>query len=122
MIAKPKVFFCFRMEQNFIEAAAAGASQSISLVANIAANLIAFLSLLAFVNAMLSWFGSMVDCPQLSFEVSVINKMFIELITYICTQRSFSNMSSIHQTCVLFHFNAWYTTLRNIQIVTDICF
>lgn len=61
--------YIYRTEQNFIEAAAAGASQSIGLVANIAANLIAFLSLLAFINAVLSWIGSMVDCPQLSFEV-----------------------------------------------------
>jgi len=66
---KSKLEFAKPSEQNFIEAAAAGASQSIGLVANIAANLIAFLALLAFVNAMLSWFGSMVDCPQLSFEL-----------------------------------------------------
>lgn len=56
-------------EENFIAAAAAGASQSIGLVANIAANLIAFLSLLAFVNWLLSWLGSLVDHPELSFEV-----------------------------------------------------
>lgn len=52
-----------------MEAAAAGASQSICLVANIAANLIAFLSLLDFVNAALSWLGSMVDYEELSFQV-----------------------------------------------------
>lgn len=63
------MIFYFSNEQNFIEAAAAGASQSIGLVANIAANLIAFLALLAFVNAVLQWIGSLVDYPQLSFEV-----------------------------------------------------
>ncbi|XP_027470228.1 solute carrier family 28 member 3 isoform X3 [Zalophus californianus] len=55
--------------RNFLEAATQGASSSISLVANIAVNLIAFLSLLSFVNAALSWFGNMFDYPQLSFEV-----------------------------------------------------
>ncbi|XP_046373166.2 solute carrier family 28 member 3-like isoform X2 [Haliotis rufescens] len=54
--------------RNFLEAAAAGASTSICLVANITANLIAFLALLAFVNAVLSWFGAFVCFPQLSFE------------------------------------------------------
>ncbi|XP_067649250.1 uncharacterized transporter HI_0519-like [Haliotis asinina] len=54
--------------RNFLEAAAAGASSSICLVANIAANLIAFLALLAFINAVLSWFGGFVCFPQLSFE------------------------------------------------------
>ncbi|XP_064648103.1 solute carrier family 28 member 3-like [Lineus longissimus] len=54
---------------NILEAAAAGASSSIKLVANIAANLIAFLALLAFVNATLSWFGSMVGYSELSFQL-----------------------------------------------------
>ena len=45
---------------------------SISLVANIAANLIAFLAFLSFFNASLSWLGSMVGHPEVSFEVSGI--------------------------------------------------
>ncbi|XP_014651033.1 PREDICTED: solute carrier family 28 member 3 [Ceratotherium simum simum] len=55
--------------RNLLEAASQGASSSISLVANIAVNLIAFLALLSFVNAALSWFGNMFDYPQLSFEI-----------------------------------------------------
>ena len=55
--------------RNLLEAAAAGASSSIKLVANIAANLIAFLALLAFVNATLGWIGGMVNHPELTFEV-----------------------------------------------------
>lgn len=39
------------------------------LVANIGANLIAFLALLAFVNAALSWLGAMVGVQELSFQV-----------------------------------------------------
>ena len=54
---------------NFIEAAAAGASNSVSLVANIAANVIDFIALLQFVNATLTWFGERVGIQQLTFQV-----------------------------------------------------
>ncbi|XP_046520872.1 solute carrier family 28 member 3-like [Equus quagga] len=55
--------------RNLLEAISQGASASISLVAHIAVNMIAFLALLSFVNAALSWFGNMLDYPQLSFEL-----------------------------------------------------
>ncbi|XP_074626097.1 solute carrier family 28 member 3-like isoform X1 [Acropora palmata] len=55
-------------ERNVIEAAAKGASTAIALVANIAANIIAFLAFLAFFNGVLSWIGSMVGHPEFSFE------------------------------------------------------
>ncbi|KAK2570891.1 Solute carrier family 28 member 3 [Acropora cervicornis] len=56
-------------ERNVIEAAAKGASTAIALVANIAANIIAFLAFLAFFNGVLSWIGSMVGHPEFSFEI-----------------------------------------------------
>lgn len=40
------------------------------VVANIAANLIAFLAVLAFINAALAWLGDMVDVEELSFQVA----------------------------------------------------
>jgi len=63
------VFVCFRDQRNIIEAAFVGASQAIPLVLNIGANLIAFLSLLAAVNGLLSWFGSLLNYDKLSFQV-----------------------------------------------------
>ncbi|XP_011838128.1 PREDICTED: solute carrier family 28 member 3 isoform X1 [Mandrillus leucophaeus] len=72
---KPKITLknAMKMESgdsgNLLEAATQGASSSISLVANIAVNLIAFLALLSFMNSALSWFGNMFDYPQLSFEL-----------------------------------------------------
>ncbi|XP_038660778.1 solute carrier family 28 member 3-like isoform X2 [Scyliorhinus canicula] len=54
---------------NIIEAACLGAFTSVALVANIAVNLIAFLALLAFLNAVLSWLGNMFNEPGLSFEL-----------------------------------------------------
>ncbi|XP_039255223.2 solute carrier family 28 member 3-like [Styela clava] len=56
-------------DRNIVEAAAVGASMSIGLVANIAANLIAFLALLAFINSSLNWFGAFVGYPDFTFQV-----------------------------------------------------
>eukprot|EP01012_Entosiphon_sulcatum_P007795 TRINITY_DN14072_c0_g1_i1.p1 TRINITY_DN14072_c0_g1~~TRINITY_DN14072_c0_g1_i1.p1 ORF type:complete len:492 (+),score=53.34 TRINITY_DN14072_c0_g1_i1:242-1717(+) len=54
-------------ERNVLEAAANGARTSISLMANVAVMLIAFISLLAFIDSVLGYFGSLVDHPSLSF-------------------------------------------------------
>lgn len=56
-------------ERNVLEAASSGATDAIGLVANIAANLIAFLAVLAFINAALSWLGELVDIHGLTFQV-----------------------------------------------------
>ncbi|XP_060035459.1 sodium/nucleoside cotransporter 1 isoform X2 [Erinaceus europaeus] len=55
--------------QNLLEAASSGATISVKVVANIAANLIAFLAVLAFINAALAWLGSLVDVQGLSFQL-----------------------------------------------------
>nr|XP_046250573.1 sodium/nucleoside cotransporter 1 [Scatophagus argus] len=56
-------------EKNILEAASSGASASIGLVANIAANLIAFLAILGFINQALSWLGGMVGYPSVTFQL-----------------------------------------------------
>ncbi|XP_070538643.1 solute carrier family 28 member 3-like [Ptychodera flava] len=56
-------------ERNMIEAAANGACQAVTVVGYIAANLIAFVSLIALLNAFLGWVGMMVGIPNLSFEL-----------------------------------------------------
>ncbi|XP_061451849.1 sodium/nucleoside cotransporter 2-like [Rhineura floridana] len=56
-------------EKNVLEAAGNGASVSVGLVANIAVNLIAFLAVLEFINAVLAWLGGMVNLPELSFQL-----------------------------------------------------
>ena len=55
-------------ERNVFEAIAEGATMSISLVASMVVNLIAFLSLLKCANSILGWLGSMVGEPAFSFE------------------------------------------------------
>lgn len=59
-----------RKEKNILEAASSGATDAISLAANVAANLIAFLAVLAFINAALSWLGELVDIQGLTFQVN----------------------------------------------------
>ncbi|XP_039269230.2 sodium/nucleoside cotransporter 2-like [Styela clava] len=68
-------------QKNVIEAAFEGATLALPLVLNIAANIIAFLSLLAALNAGLGWFGGMLDYPQLSFEL-ICSYVFLP-ITYM---------------------------------------
>lgn len=58
-----------RAEQNILEAIANGASVSVGLVGNIAANLIAFLAVLEFINGTLAWLGNLVNIAGLSFQV-----------------------------------------------------
>ena len=55
--------------RNLIEAASNGAIAAIKVVASVAANLIAILGLIAFLNALLSYVGGRVGLPELSFQV-----------------------------------------------------
>lgn len=57
-------------ERNIIEAASKGASQSISLIANIAVNLIAFIALIEFLNQTLIWFGNRIGLEKPGDELS----------------------------------------------------
>ncbi|XP_007472554.2 sodium/nucleoside cotransporter 2-like isoform X4 [Monodelphis domestica] len=63
------VILLYGEAQNLLEAVTNGAAISVGVVANIAANLIAFLAILAFINTTLSWLGEMVNVQGLSFQV-----------------------------------------------------
>uniref|UniRef100_A0A8C5CB86 Sodium/nucleoside cotransporter n=1 Tax=Gadus morhua TaxID=8049 RepID=A0A8C5CB86_GADMO len=62
-------FESHREDRNVLEAASNGASASIGLVANIVVNLISFLAILEFINAILRWLGGMVGYPYVSFQL-----------------------------------------------------
>jgi concentrative nucleoside transporter, CNT family len=53
---------------NVIDAATSGAIDGVKLAVNVGVMIIAFLGLLAVVNALLGWLGSFVSLPQLSLE------------------------------------------------------
>ncbi len=54
---------------NVIDAAASGAIEGLKLALNVGAMLLAFIALIAMVNGMLGYFGSLFGYPNLSFEL-----------------------------------------------------
>jgi len=52
-----------------VEAASNGAISAIKVVSSVAANLIAILGLIGFLNALLAYVGGCVGVPELSFQV-----------------------------------------------------
>jgi len=56
-------------ETNVIEAAANGSAIAAKTVTAVVINYISFMSILAFINAFLSWVGNHLGYPELSFEV-----------------------------------------------------
>uniref|UniRef100_A0A3Q3JCZ3 Uncharacterized protein n=1 Tax=Monopterus albus TaxID=43700 RepID=A0A3Q3JCZ3_MONAL len=54
---------------NALEAMSQGATCAVKVVANIVVNIISILSLVAFLDTVLSWLGAMFGCPQLSFTL-----------------------------------------------------
>lgn len=61
-----------------LDAAATGAGNAIPLVLGIAANLVAFVAVVAFLNGVLGWLGWLVGLDYLSFEW-IFGKVFIPL-------------------------------------------
>lgn len=57
-----------RTDANFIDAAAGGALQGVQLAINVAAVLIAFVAIVALVNASLGWAGGLAGHPGLSLQ------------------------------------------------------
>ena len=61
----------YREEINVFEACANGVAVAGKTVATVLLNYIAFMSLLAWLNATLAWLGGRVGYPELSFEVRI---------------------------------------------------
>lgn len=68
-------------ESNVLDAAAQGASSAVMLILNIAASLIAFLAFVAFLDAVIGWFGDLAGASDLSFQY-FLSKLFIP-VAYI---------------------------------------
>ena len=72
------IFSRYSTEHNIIEAATNGATASIKIIGSILVNIIAFLSLLAFLNATLTWFGDRVGVENLTFEVNILYRLQVQ--------------------------------------------
>lgn len=69
------LFFYQRKERNIMEAVSVGAMGAVKLVANVVVNLVAFVAILSFIDATLSYFGSRVGHPEVSFDASISEKL-----------------------------------------------
>ncbi|XP_018303103.1 solute carrier family 28 member 3 isoform X2 [Mycetomoellerius zeteki] len=65
-------------DNSILDAATNGAIAAIPIVLGIIANIVAFVSFIAFLNGILSWFGSLVGYEQLSLEM-ILAKVFMPL-------------------------------------------
>lgn len=65
----------FRSDTGILDAAINGALAAIPIVLSIIANIVAFVSFIAFFNAMLSWCGGLVGYKALSLEVNSFNSI-----------------------------------------------
>ena len=64
------LILCYSEESSVVDAATKGAMMGTQLVLGIIANLIAFVSFVAFINGVLSWLGMLVGFEGLTLEVS----------------------------------------------------
>ncbi|XP_023244906.1 solute carrier family 28 member 3-like [Copidosoma floridanum] len=68
-------------QTTFLDAATDGALSAIPLVLGCIANVIAFVAAVAFLNAILAWFGTLLGYPALTFEI-ILAKIFTP-ISYV---------------------------------------
>lgn len=69
----------FRSDTSILDAATNGALAAIPIVLGIIANIVAFVSFVAFLNAMLFWFGGLVGYEALSLEVKRTKREFLTI-------------------------------------------
>ena len=93
---------------NIFDAAASGASNGMKLAVNIGAMLLAFIALIALLNGLLGWLGSLVGYPTLSLQ-SILGLCFqpIAFLVGIPWQESGMAGSLIGQKLVLNEFVAF---------------
>lgn len=66
----------FRTDSSVLDAASNGASQGISLILNIIANLVAFVAFIAFADGMLQWLTYLVGFEDVGIQY-ILGKIFI---------------------------------------------
>lgn len=79
------VFLFHREDSSVIDAATKGALAGIPLLLGIIANIIAFVSAVAFLNSILSWLGMLVGYEEITFEVFEIT-IYVYIAIELCKQ------------------------------------
>lgn len=75
-----KIWIVIRSDTSILDAATNGALAALPIVLGVIANIVAFVSFVAFLNGILSWFGALVGFEQLSLEVK--NYFDVDLSSY----------------------------------------
>ena len=73
----------FRQESNIIDALSVGATTTIKLIAYVVVNLIAFVAVVAFLDAVLSYMGGRVGHPELNFQVKLVESINLPAPIYV---------------------------------------
>lgn len=107
----PCTVYCYisRETANVVDAAAKGATEAIYVVFAVVASLIAFLSILHFMNAVIAYLGSLVDIQGLSLGVRTevfFNFCFYFLGLYLLIHCSLKG--NTHRTCFTYYPNPYH--------------
>ena len=98
-------------ERNVVEAAARGAIESIAVIASIMVNLIAFIAMMAFLDAILGYLGSLVGYEELGFQVGVMDLMAASL-----------HSKASHDAVILCEMTSYHIlSTQNISEARDSC-
>jgi len=106
-----------------------GACSAVPLVANITVSVIAFISILAFLDGSLSWLGGLFDYPQLSFMVNQYNTRthtvytHTHMLFYVLTCH-FCLFPPVYFIWCFLHFNFfnWFICFFTAEhFVTGVC-
>lgn len=92
-----------------MDAACKGAQFGLKIIGAIVANIVAFVSFVAFINAVITWLGHLVGVDNLSFEVRKKSKKS-QLYYYLNDLRFllFIDRLSVHST---YWVRCWYPSL-----------
>jgi CNT family concentrative nucleoside transporter len=110
----------FEEHVNIIDAAAAGASNGMTLALNVGAMILAFVGLIAFVNALLAWLGGMVGYDQLSLQL-ILGYLFQPMAFLLGIPWEETNLagSLIGQKLVFNEFVAFVAFTDQMEVMSE---
>ncbi len=110
----------FEEHVNIIDAAASGASNGMTLALNVGAMILAFVGLIAFVNTLLAWLGSMVGLEQLSLQL-ILGYCFQPMAFLLGIPWEETNLagSLIGQKLVFNEFVAFVAFTDQMELLSD---
>ncbi|ORY04642.1 hypothetical protein K493DRAFT_322897 [Basidiobolus meristosporus CBS 931.73] len=107
-------------EANFLHAAANGAAQGIHLALLIGATVLAFMSLLALVNALLTWFGNFINIDNLTLQL-IMGYIFVPFIWLVgIPQRDCVDVARLMATKMFVNEFVAFGTLTSKEMVAKL--